>query len=294
MRLASAFSCALIVTALGACGGSTKTSTAATTLAPAATTTVAGTAGAAGSTAPANGQDPNQAGAQGAQGGRNQNLTPEQTAKLQAYRDCLTANGVTLPQRGQRGQNPAGGSQAPVGGDQAAPADPNATPPSSGPRTSIDPAAITKAQDACKDKMPTDGTGNIFGGFGGNAAGGPGGGGAARATALVPYYSCLKDNGVKVADAPTGQPGQPAQGAAGAQPAQTTIAGQTPPPSGQGGQPGPGGQGGQGRGGRLTGVDQTTPEFIAANDKCKVLIPDNTGVPGAPGGAAATPPTSAA
>jgi hypothetical protein len=289
MRLASAFSCALIVTGLVACGGTSNTSTAATTLAPAVTTTVAG---AAGSSALATGQDPNPAGAQGGQAGRNQTLTPEQTANLQAYRDCLTANGVTLPQRGQRPQNGGAGGQAPAGGDQAVSSDPNAAPASSGPRTSIDPAALTKAQDACKDKMPTDGTGNIFGGFGGNGAGGPGGGGAARATAMVPYYSCLKDNGVKVADVPTGQPGQAGQAAPGAQPGQTTIAGQTPPASGQGGQPGLPGQGGQGRGGRLAGVDQTTPEFIAANDKCKVLIP--TGGVGAPGADTATPPTSAA
>jgi hypothetical protein len=285
MRLASAFSCALIVTGLVACGGTSKTSTAATTVAAAATTTIAG---APASSTAANGQDANPAGGQGGQGGqpgRNQNLTPEQTAKLQAYRDCLTANGVTLPQRGQRGQNGGAGGQAPAGGDQAAPADPNAVPPPSGPRTSIDPAALTKAQDACKDKMPTDGTGNIFGGFGGN--GGPGGGGAARATAMVPYYSCLKDNGVKVADAPTGQPGQGGQGGAGAQPGQTTVPGQAPAPGGQGG------PGGQGRGGRLAGVDQTTPEFIAANDKCKVLIPADTGG-GAGGADAATPPTSAA
>jgi hypothetical protein len=267
MRLAPALSCALIIAGLGACGSTIKTAAPATTAVTIATTAAASatTANAAGTTIAAD----QQGGQGGGQGGQVQ-LTPEEQAARQAYRDCLTANGLVLPTRGN-GQGAPGnapaGSQNPAGAaaDPNTP-DPNATPPSSDnntPRPTIDPAALTKAQDACKDKLPPGGAGNIFGG--GNRQGGNG---QARAAALAPYYSCLKDNGIKVADAPT-----PTTTVAGA----TTVPGSNPPQ--------PGGQ----RGGRLAGVDQATPEFIAANDKCKVLVPAGTNLPGqgGPGGQSA-------
>ena len=257
MRLAPALSCALIIAGLGACGSTIKTATPVATVVTTATTAAASatTAKATGATVAA---DP-QAGQGGGQGGQAQ-LTPEEQAARQAYRDCLTANGLVIPARGN-GQGAPGnapaGSQNPAGGaaDPNA-AVPNATPPSSDnntPRPTIDPAALTRAQDACKDKLPAGGAGNIFGG--GNRQGGSG---QARAAALAPYYSCLKDNGIKVAGAPA---------------TTTTVAGATTVPGSN--PPQPGGP----RGGRLAGVDQTTPEFIAANDKCKVLVPVGTNLP---------------
>jgi hypothetical protein len=276
MRLAPALSCALIIAGLGACGSTIKTVAPVTTAVTAATTVVMSetTAKAAGSTVAAN----QQGGQGGGQGGQAQ-LTPEEQAARQAYRDCLTANGLAIPARDNRqggGQGAPGnapaGSQNPAGGA----ADPNTPDPSAPPtldnntpRPTIDPAVLAKAQDACKDKLPPGGAGNIFGG--GNRQGGNG---QARAAALAPYYACLKDNGIKVADAPT-----PTTTVAGA----TTVPGSNPPQ--------PGGP----RGGRLAGVDQTTPEFIAANDKCKVLVPAGANVPGqgGQGGQGGATPTTA-
>jgi hypothetical protein len=274
MRLAPALSCALIMAGLAAGGSTIKTATAVTTAVTTATTAAgsATTANATGSSVAAD----QQGGQGGGQGGQVQ-LTPEEQAARQAYRDCLTANGLVIPTRG----TPEGGGQgapgnAPAGGQNPAggAADPNtpdpSAPPSSDdsiPRPTIDPAALAKAQDACKDKLPPGGAGNVFGG--GNRQGGNG---QARAAALAPYYACLKDNGIKVADAPA-----PTTTIAGA----TTVPGSNPPP--------PGGP----RGGRLAGVDQTTPEFIAANDKCKVLVPAGTNLPGQ-GGPGDTAPTTAA
>ncbi len=277
MRLAPAFSCALIIAGLGACGSTIKTATPVTTAITTATTAsaTATTANATGSSVAAD----QQGGQGGGQGGQAQ-LTPEEQAARQAYRDCLTANGLVIPARGTAqggGQGAPGnapaGSQNPAGGaaDPNTP-DPSATPPSSDntPRSTIDPAALTKAQDACKDKLPPGGAGNIFGG--GNRQGGNG---QARAAALAPYYACLKDNRIKVADAPT---------------TTTTVADATTVPGSN--PPQPGGQ----RGGRLAGVDQTTPEFIAANDKCKVLVPAGTNLPGqgGPGGNNGAAPTTTA
>ncbi len=275
MRLAPALSCAIIIAGLGACGSTIKTATPVTTAVTTATTAAAPatTANATGSSVAAD----QQGGQGGGQGGQTQ-LTPEEQAARQAYRDCLTANGLVIsargtPQGGGQGApgNAPAGSQNPAGGaaDPNTP-DPNAPPSSDNntPRPTIDPAALAKAQDACKDKLPPGGAGNIFGG--GNRQGGNG---QARAAALAPYYACLKDNGIKVADAPT---------------TTTTVAGATTVPGSN--PPQPGGQ----RGGRLAGVDQTTPEFIAANDKCKVLVPAGTNLPGqaAQGGNNGAAPTT--
>jgi hypothetical protein len=268
MRLAPAVSCALIIAGLGACGSTIKTATPVTTAVTTATTAAAtaSTANATGSTIAAD-QQGGQGGGQGGQGGQAQ-LTPEEQAARQAYRDCLTSNGLVVPARGN-GQGSGQGTPTP---------DPSATPPTSDnntPRPTIDPAALTKAQDACKDKLPPGGAGNIFGGGNRQGGTGQGGNGQARAAALAPYYSCLKDNGIKVADAPA---------------TTTTVAGATTVPGSN--PPQPGGP----RGGRLAGVDQTTPEFIAANDKCKVLVPAGTNLPGqgGPGGNTDAAPTTAA
>lgn len=273
MRLAPALSCFLIMAGLGACGSTIKTAAPVTTAVTTATTAAATatTANATGSTIAAD-----QPGGQGGGQGGQAQLTPEEQAARQAYRDCLTANGLVIPARGNRqggGQGAPGnapaGSQNPAGGaaDPNTP-DPNATPPTSDnntPRPTIDPIALSKAQDACKDKLPPGGAGNMFGGGNRQGGNGQGGNGQARAAALAPYYSCLKDNGIKVADAPI-----PTTTVAGA----TTVPGSNPPqPAGP-------------RGGRLAGVDQTTPEFMAANEKCKVLVPAGTNLPGqgGPGG----------
>jgi hypothetical protein len=261
MRLAPALSCAFIIAGLGACGSTIKTVAPVTTAVTTATTADASatTAKATASTIAAS----QQGGQGGGQAGQAP-LTPDEQAARQAYRDCLTANGLVLPARDNRqggGQGAPGnapaGSQNPAGGA----ADPNTpnpgAPPASDnktPRPTIDPAVLAKAQDACKDKLPPSGAGNIFGG--GNRQSGNG---QARTAALAPYYACLKDNGIKVADAPT---------------TTTTVAGATTVPGSNPPQPaGP-------RGGRLAGVDQTTPEFIAANDKCKVSVPTDTSLPG--------------
>jgi hypothetical protein len=94
-------------------------------------------------------------------------------AAFQAYRACLTAHGVTLPQRpaGGQGGPPAGQPPASGGGLQGR----------LGQLTAKQRAAMT----ACQSKRP---------------AGGFGGGGSANGrrqnTALAKYTACLKSHGV--------------------------------------------------------------------------------------------------
>jgi hypothetical protein len=94
---------------------------------------------------------------------------------FQAFRECLTAHGVTLPARPAGG----GGGQPPTGGQ----------PPANGARpaggrfgnlTAKQQAAVT----ACQSKRPAGGFG------GGNARGGP------ANPALAKYTACLKSHGV--------------------------------------------------------------------------------------------------
>jgi hypothetical protein len=101
-------------------------------------------------------------------------------AAFQAYRDCLSAHGVTLPARPGGGQ----GGTPPAGGQPPA----NGTPPSGAPGarfgnlTAKQRAALT----ACQSKRPAGGR---FGG-GSNANGGRVNG------AFVKYTACLKSHGV--------------------------------------------------------------------------------------------------
>jgi hypothetical protein len=135
--------CLAVVAA--ACGGSSSAA------APAASTTT-------GTTTTPNG---------GGGGGGN-------ASAFQAFRDCLTAHGVTLPAR------PAGGAGGPPTGGQP-PA--NGAPPAGGRfgnLTAKQQAAVT----ACQSKRPTGGFG------GGNARGGP------ANPALAKYTACLKSHGV--------------------------------------------------------------------------------------------------
>lgn len=92
-----------------------------------------------------------------------------------AYRTCLSAHGVTLPNRGPR---PTGTNDS--AGDGATPA--ASAPPDSGPPSSVD-AATQAAFQACASLRPANG-------FRGNGA---------NSQAMQAYVSCLKDNGVQVA-----------------------------------------------------------------------------------------------
>jgi hypothetical protein len=287
-RLIIVASCAL----LAACGGSTSSTGASTTVGST-------TSGATGSSTSVGAAPVGQAGAQ---------LTPEQVTAAQAYRQCLRDNGAQIGRGGgQGGQFPQGGQpptgaaggqaptgstpvvgQAPVGqageqptGDGQPPQDGR----NAGPVGSVDPAVLKKAQDTCAPQLPAglDAATAMTAGRGqggtGTPGGQPGAGGQARGgfdpTVIAAYISCLKDNGVNVPDAPASTV------------APTTVASAS---SSAPGQRGPGGQGG--RGGQLGNIDRTTPEFTAANEKCKVLLPNNgDGFGDGPGGTPGGPPT---
>jgi hypothetical protein len=178
-----ALASALAVVGLAACG--TSTSAAKAPASSAAATDAPTTASATAATDPGGG-GPNGSGP----------LTSDQRVALQAYRDCLTQNGVNFPQRGPRGQN---GSSTSAG---------DTTTVVTTPRTTVDPAVLKAAQDACKGKLPAGVDPNsVFGG--GGFGGGRGGAGGA---AFQAYLSCLKDNGVKVPDTSSTSAGTPASG----------------------------------------------------------------------------------
>ena len=234
-----------IAVLLSACGSKGSAPLSAVTTAAVATTTgaPAAAADASGATTTAG---PN------GQGGA------DRRAAVQAYRDCLTTQGLTLPsapqrQPGQNGQNgqgdpnaqpgdPNGNLAGPLPSDQVGPppSGQNGQPPvtdangqpvrggggggfGGGLQSIINDPANKAAVDACASLVPA-------GGFGG---GGPGGNGGRGGQAFQAYLSCLKDNGV---DIPT-----------------TTAPG--PPPS----------------------FDRNSPAFAAANEKCQVLLPQRSG-----------------
>jgi hypothetical protein len=100
-------------------------------------------------------------------------------ATFQAFRDCLTQHGVTLPARpggGQGGTPPAGGGQPPA----------NGAPPSGGRFGNLTPKQ-QQAMTACQSLRPAGGG---FGGRGGNANGGQ------QNPAFAKYTACLKSHGV--------------------------------------------------------------------------------------------------
>ncbi len=94
---------------------------------------------------------------------------------FQAFRECLTAHGVTLPARPAGG----GGGQPPTGGQPP----PNGTRPAGGRFRNLT-AKQQAALTACQGKRPAGGFG------GGNARGGP------ANPAFAKYTACLKSHGV--------------------------------------------------------------------------------------------------
>jgi hypothetical protein len=110
---------------------------------------------------------------------------------FQAYRDCLSKHGVTLPQGGG-GPGAGAGGTAPVGG--AGGARPTPSPP-----PGVDQATFDAAQTACASLRP---------------AGGPGGAGSGGRTLPAAYLSCLADHGVAVSTTTTSPGATPSSGAA--------------------------------------------------------------------------------
>jgi hypothetical protein len=200
--------------------------------------------------------------------------------QLQAYRQCLVEQGIGLGGRNQ-GAGQGGQGSVPQGTGQGAGGQ-------GGPRISIDPAVLQKAQEACKSKLPAGldpatalGRGQGAGGqgAGGQGAGGQGAGGQganARLAQFQPYLTCMRDNGVDIPERPLGggQGGQGGQAPA-SPPSSERSASSTPPG---------GGRGGQGAGGILGQIDRESPVFVAAHEKCKVLLPEGVPLPGAGGG----------
>ena len=187
-RLLPALAATSLALVLGACGTSKPAaSTAETTIAPTTTTATAAAAGAATTDGGPNGNGP--------AGGP---LTSDQRVALTAYRDCLSSHGVTL---GRGGRGPGGGGQGSSTSDAT-------TTVVATPRTTVDPAVLKAATDACKDKRPAGVDPTTFGqgGFGGGGGGGRGG------AAFQAYLSCLKDNGVKVPETSSTSAGTPPSG----------------------------------------------------------------------------------
>ena len=137
------------------------------------------------------------------------------SGNFQAYRDCLSQHGVTLPTRppNQSGDsNSSDSSGRPNGRGGGAGGGFNgqfSAPPG------VDQASFDAAQQACASLRPAGGQG----GRGGGAAG-------------AAYRSCLADHGVTVPSTSSGGP----------------------PPS----------------------IDRSDPNFAAANDVCKALLPNRS------------------
>jgi len=110
-------------------------------------------------------------------------------AGFQAYRDCLSQHGVTLPAR-NRNQSDRSDS----GSDSAGPRNGSGGGGFNGQFSlppGVDQSTFTAAQQACANLRPT-----------GNGGGGGGRGGAAAAA----YRSCLADHGVAVPSTSSGGP----------------------------------------------------------------------------------------
>jgi hypothetical protein len=221
---------AVAATVLAACGGSTPLTAVASPTSAATMATVTATRAAA--------AEPNAVATTGAPGGA------DQRAALQAWRDCLTQRGVTLPSVPQGGRRNGGTGTTTAGTTDARPAEAAPAPDGQGGpggaggfgQVLQDPAN-QDAVTACASLQPQGGFGGPNGGAGGTD-GGP------RGQASQPYFSCLRDHGVSVP---------------------TTVAG-GPPPS----------------------IDRTGAEFAAAQETCRVLLPQR-----AQGGDEATTSTTA-
>ncbi len=252
MRTGRAVIVSIVLSGIGvsACGSSSSvaSSTTVATASGAATAAPSGTGGATpgtGSDTPAGGT-----GTGGATRG----------AAYKLYTDCMAANGVTLPARTPRANGANTPGSGPVSTDPGAGATPGTGGNGGGGNgggnggggfgggfrpggltapAGVDQAKYTAAAALCKDKLPT-------GGFGGG-----GGGGAGGRLNNPAYVACMKDNGIVL---PT--------------PTSTTVAGATTdstpsttpastssvvPPS---------------------TIDRTSAAYVAANAKCKVLLPN--------------------
>lgn len=228
MRVRLVFPVAGLAMLLGACGGS-----AASTSATASTPVASGGSTAVGST-------PLPGGGGGAQ-------------SFQAWTDCLTKNGVTVP---SLGSFPGGGSlpsgappfsipdgSVPFSAPDGAPG-PAGSFPSGGRGGGL--GAITSIADDPANSVAVAACALLQPSFGGGA----GAGGAVNQQADQAYLTCLTSNGVTV----------PTSGSTSSSVPAATI-------------------------------DRNDPAFAAANEKCKVLLPQNT-ASSAQAGATAT--TSAA
>ena len=134
------------------------------------------------------------------------------SGNFQAYRDCLSQHGVTLPTRPQNqsgDSNSSGSDRSGRGGGGGGGFNGQFSLP-----PGVDQATFDAAQQACASLRP---------------AGGQGGRGGAAGAA---YRSCLADHGVTVPSTSSGGP----------------------PPS----------------------IDRTAPNFAAANDVCKALLPNRS------------------
>lgn len=172
------------------------------------------------------------------------------TPSAQAFQDCLAQNGLTGSGFGggvggntNNGSGPAGSR----GGSRPAGANPQGSRPTG---SAVDQATRDAAVAACESLRPRD------------QARGPGG---ANAQTFAAYLSCLQDNGVTVSTQPPGSRGTAADGS---RPTAGAAPGSRP-----GGQDGQGAGQSGGPGGALAGVDRNSPAFLAANEKCQVLLP---------------------
>jgi hypothetical protein len=111
-------------------------------------------------------------------------------ASLQAFRQCMSTHGVTIPQR-------TGGGGGGAGTSTSQPADTGGTPGVNGggggaagrflqPPAGVDPAKYQTALAACRSLIPT--------------GGGGGTGGAQFRTAYIAYVTCLRNHGVQTGD----------------------------------------------------------------------------------------------
>jgi hypothetical protein len=115
-------------------------------------------------------------------------------AGLQAFRQCMSTHGVTIPQR------TGGGGSGGTGTSTSQPPDTGGTPGANGgvgggagrflqPPAGVDPAKYQAALGACRSLIPTGGGG-----------GGAGAGGAQFRTAYIAYVTCLRNHGVQTGD----------------------------------------------------------------------------------------------
>lgn len=262
MRMRSVMSASSLglVLVLGACGSSKSSSAPVTTV------------GAGAATATTTASDTTTTGGNGA----------NRQAAQQAWRDCLTQHGLTLPAAGQGGAAGGRGGQGDGSGTTVAGQDPFATPgatsgdPQAGPQGGnggFGGGALNGILTDPVNKVAVDACASLRPAFG------PGNGGGGRQLPQV-YLSCLSDNGVSVPTTVAGGPAvsidqsDPAYVAASAKCASLLPArgqartaynsclkdnGVNVPTTVAGGPP--------------VSIDQNDPAYAAASAKCAPLLP---------------------